>query len=159
MLPKEITMSKFNENVAALAEKLKGHITYADKKLSVSPDAYIQTLPEGLTAEQANAFHEHHSVLFPAVTLATGQVSQGVMEKDKDIANLGLEFPMVGKDHFSVIYNREQTFPNPAGGDPITKYGTVKTALVTQSAIASRGEMNKVRDFLSTEALKAFAGE
>lgn len=152
-------MSKINENVAALAEKLKGHITYADKKLTVSPDAYIQTLPEGLTAEHVNALHEHHSNLFPAVTLAGGSASQSAMEKEKDITALSLEFPMIGKDHFDVHYNREQTFPNPAGGEPITKFGTVRTALTTHSAISSRGEMNKVRDFLSAEALKAFAGE
>ena len=152
-------MSKINENVVALAEKLKGHMTYADKKVTVSPDAYIQTLPEGLTAEHVNALHEHHSILFPAVTLAHGGISEDAMKKEKDLASLSLEFPMVGKDHFDVHYNREQTFPNPAGGEPITKFGTVRTALVTQSAVASRGEMNKVRDFLSAEALKAFAGE
>lgn len=151
-------MSKeINPAIVELADKLQPHFTITDKKPTISAEAYLSTLSEGVTPEMVQAVDDHNSLFMPAVMMAYGRVSQSAMEKDKTIDAMSVEVPMAGRNHFDMTYSRQQTFPNPTGGDAITKYGTIKSNLVTQSAIASRGEMNRVRDFLSAEALKAFS--
>lgn len=151
-------MSKeISPEVIALADKLQPYFTVVDNKPTISQAGYLETLSEGVTPEMVQKVVEHDSIFLPAVKLAYGRVSKDTLEKDDTIQALSVEVPMGGRNHFDMTYRRSQTFPNSVGGEPITKYGVIKSNLVTQSAIASRGEMSKVSDFLSAEALKAFS--
>lgn len=152
-------MSKeINPAIVALADKLEPYFKIEDKKPTIGPEAYLETLSENVTPEMVQLVDDHDSLFLPAVKLAYGRVSQSVLEKDKTIDALTVEVPMAGRNHFDMTYSRSQTFPNPAGSEPVTKYGVIKSALITQAAVSSRGDMARVRDFLSTEALKAFGG-
>lgn len=151
-------MSKeISSAIVELADELEKYITIVDKKPVVKEGAYIENLTGGATAEMVQKVVDHDSIFLPAIKLAYGRVSQAAMEVDDTIDALSVEIPMGGRNHFDMTYSRQQTFPTPGSGEPITKYGVIKSNLVTQSAIASRGEMSRVRDFLSAEALKAFA--
>lgn len=143
--------------IQTLATQLKGQFEVKDGKITVAENAYVGTLPEGLTEDMVKAVQNHNQVFYPAVTQAFGETAIEAMKKDKKLEQLTVEVPLVGHDHFDLTLNRSRTFPNPAGGDPIQKWGVVNAQLVTQAARANRGDMNSVRDHLSALALEQLA--
>ena len=150
-------MSKsITPEIKELSEKIAKGVSVKDGKIEIDANTYVQTLPENLSVEQVKAVADHNSNFFPAATLAVGHAAIEAMKKDKKLDSLSAEVPLIGKDHFDLTIERSRTFPNPQGGEASTTWGNVKASLVTQSARASRGVMNNVRDELSAEALKAF---
>lgn len=143
------------EQIQNIAGMLKEKITIADGKATIAEGTYVGCLPEGLDEKILKQVQDHNSVFYPAVTQAFGEVAIEAMKKDKKLDQVTLEVPLIGNDHFDVTMSRSKTFPNPAGGDPIQKWGVIGAQLVTQSARANRGDMNAVRDSLATMALEA----
>ncbi len=155
-----MTTSKIPAPVLALAEQLSKKIAIVEGKLTIDADAYVTTLPESLSVEQAKAVQEHNTHFYPAVTKAAGDIAVAHFKKEKKIDQLDLEVPLLGKDHFDLTFERSRDFPNPQDkANPIKVWGNVKASLTTQAARGSRGVMNTVRDELSEAALKAFGGK
>jgi hypothetical protein len=140
--------------VLELANKLSNEITVKDGQMTIAENAYVGTLPEGLTVEKVEELQKHNSLFYPAVTHAFGEKAVEMMKKDKKLMELGLTVPMVGRDHFDLDIKRSKTYPNPQDENaPVTKYGQINAQLVTHAARANRGEMNSVRDMISEMAL------
>lgn len=150
-------MSKtVHAEVLDLSKVLSKDITIADGKATISKEAYVSTLPEGITKEQVETIQKHNGVFYPAVTHAFGEKAIVAMKKDKALDQLTLETPLTGHDHFDITFSRTKTFPNPATpGESVVKYGVVNAQLVTQAARANRGDMNTIRDILAEKALAA----
>lgn len=150
-------MSKaVNDAVFELSKTLAKEITITDGKASITKEAYVNTLPEGITKEQVVAIQGHNEVFYPAITNAFGEKAIAAMKKDKALDSVTLETPLTGRDHFDVTMNRTKTFPNPATpGESVIKYGVVNAKLVTQAARANRGDMNHITDALAEKALAA----
>jgi hypothetical protein len=151
--------TKLSAAIKELSTKLAEKITVVDGKLVIDADAYVQTLPEHISVEMLKNVHEHNSNFYPAVSLATGNAARHAMEKDKTIEAMPLEIPLIGGDHFDLTVHRSRTFPIPKSDKVTTQYGTLSATLVTQSARASRGAMNHVRDHLAAEALKVLGSK
>lgn len=152
-------MSKtISPEIAALSEKIASGVSLVDGKVVVDSNTYVQTLPEGITVEQAKALHDHNANFFPAAVKALGPVVLDAMKKDKKIDSLSAEFPMIGKDRFEVTIERKREFPNPADKEnPSVIFGNIKASLTTQAARASRGSMSIVKEQLNAEFHAALA--
>lgn len=146
--------------IKELSAKLDTGVSFNDGKIEFDANAYLQTLPEGITVDQVKALHDHNATFFPAATLSVGKVAIEAMKKDKKIDSLSVEIPMYGKDHFDLTIERQRTFPNPQDKEKsTTTFGNVKASYTVQAARGSRGAMNSVRDELSAAALAALGGK
>jgi hypothetical protein len=92
--------------IDALASTLGAQIEIKEGAAIISADAYVKSLPEGLTMETVKALQEHNSVFFPAVTKAFSEKSIEAMKADDKIEQLDLSVPMVGEDKFDVTFTR-----------------------------------------------------
>ncbi len=154
-------MSKsISPEIKDLAAKIKDGLTFQDGRISVDPETYVSTLPEGMTKESVKALHDHNSHFYSAATLAVGEMAIEHMKKDKKLEAVEASVPLYGKDTFDLTIERSRTFANPQDKDkPTTTYANVKATLVTQSARAARGTMNQVRQELAASALAAFGSK
>jgi hypothetical protein len=151
--------TKLSDTIKDLSTKLAEKFTIVDGKLVIDPDAYTQTLPENISVETLKQVHDHNSNFYPAVSLAAGNAARQAMALDKTIEEMHVEVPMLGGDRFNLTAHRSRTFPIPKSDKVTLQYGTLSATLVTQSARASRGAMNHVRDYLAAEALKVLGGK
>lgn len=157
-------MSEKNEIVIdpatiEMAEKIDKN-TQIDKKTGIVTEesrdaAYIACLPEQFTPESVIALRNHDNTFAAAAVYSSGNKSQHVLAKNKDLESTTTQLGMLGKSHISVEYHRKQEFPNPKEkGATITKYGTT-TVEVHHAAGHNAGELKKVRNWLKTEAENA----
>lgn len=151
---KEITLKP---DVQALAEKIRQDMKLDKTGVAVvSPDLYVQTLPEGLTKETVKLLSEHNSRWVAAGGLALGQESIPVMKKHKDLNQTTLVVPTIGKDNFAFAFDRSKEVRAPGAEESTTKYGILAASLNIYNDGANVGEVKKVKQLLSNEALEAF---
>lgn len=138
---------EMSEKIQAAAEKL-------DPKtgaIPTSPELYASLLPEGLTMEMAQAFQDHHSILFPAAMHATGVLSIPAMAEHKDLNKTTMVIAAAGKDRISVNFDRERTYPDQQTKGTLTKPCQVNIGYDIYGT-KNRGEVSKVKAFLTQAA-------
>lgn len=102
-------MSDIKPHVIALAAKLKpglklgeGGVIIADK------DLYEQSLPDELTMDSVNAVYAHTENLVAGLTLATGEIAEEAMKKDKKLDSVSSELKIGKHAEINVGYLRSQ---------------------------------------------------
>lgn len=142
--------------IVQLADKIKKEITIDGSTgvATVPKELYANTLPDGLTVDTIKQLQDHNSQFAAASYMALGEASIPVMKKHKDLDRSTLDIPTVGKDHFSLTFDRSGEVRAPGGGDPKTVYGTGRVAF-NMYGTKNRGELSKVRDMLSEKAAAA----
>lgn len=153
--------SKIPAEVIELSKKLaKGLTIKVDGNVAtteISGNPYKENLPEGLTEENLEAVQKYNSTFYAAATHAFGDTALASLKKAKSVDKVTAEFPLHGKDVFSVGFKREDTFTVPGTGEKGTNYGVISAKLETYEARANRGVIKHIRDELSAKALAAFA--
>jgi hypothetical protein len=155
-------LAKINPEVAALSERIVAGVK-ADGKIEggdhvASAALYASLLPEGLTIEQAEGFAKFHSVLYPAMGKAAGELGVPAFVADKELQKINLQLPTIGKDVIRANFERERTFPDQQTKGTITKMGQVQIDHQIYGT-KNRGEVTKVKSYLSALALEALAGK
>ena len=84
---KQELQTQINAMAATLAEQIEVNATAS----TIAADAYVKTLPEGITLETVQKIQDHNAVFFPAVTKAFGEKAIDAMKKDKKKAGAELD--------------------------------------------------------------------
>lgn len=145
--------------IDALATTLGEQIEIKEGAATIAADAYVKSLPEGLTLETVKALQEHNAVFFPAVTKAFGEKSIETMKTDTKIEQLDLSVPMVGDDKFDVTFKKSYEHMDMATKEMKTSYGGISASLTIQAARHNRGAMSAIKNEMKAKALEAFAKE
>jgi hypothetical protein len=154
-------MSDIKKPVTDLAAAFKKEITLDAKTgiATITPDTYEKLLPATITKESIEALQEYNSNVVAAATLALGELSIPAMKKHKDLDDVKLEIPMIGKDTLNVSFARARQVPNPQRGDgdpaTLTKFGSASVSFDMYST-GPRGELKKVKALLTEQAKAAF---
>lgn len=155
-----MTKSQNLEAVNSLADKLKPQMSAAlseDKStavVSLADNAYVGTLPEGITPELLKKIDEHNAIFYPAATKAFGQISNEQFAQNKDLKTTNAGFALSDDRTFQLTMHREKQFHNPKGDDPITKHGYITAGVETSEASTKRGLLKSVCDEISEATLK-----
>lgn len=153
-------LAKISPRTLELSLQLKEGLTVdAEKETGViSAETYAAILPEGLTVEMAEKFREFHGELYPALGHLAGEVGVPLMVANPEMKRLVLEMPTVGKDRINVSFDRERTYADNQTKGTLVKHGQV---LVQHHVYGTknRGEVAKVKNFLSQLAHEALAGK
>lgn len=124
----------------------------------VSAETYEKILvAAGSSLEQATILHGVHQNLYPALAHAVGVMSVPAMADKADLKKIVVEMPLIGKDRVVVSFDRERTYADAGSNGTITKPGQV---LVQHNVYGTknRGEVAKVKNFLSQLALESLKG-
>jgi NADPH-dependent glutamate synthase beta subunit-like oxidoreductase len=119
---------------------------------------YEQLLPEGLTMDQVKALQDHNSTVFAAAALAVGESSIPLMKDNKDLEKVTAEILVGHKDKIKINFDRERSFPDQQTKGTITKMGQVNIGY-DMYGTKNRGEVTKVKNFLTEMALEALGGK
>lgn len=144
------------DQINSLATVLGEQMVIKDGAATIAADAYVKSLPEGITIDTVKAVQEHNSVFFPAVTKAFGHKAIAAMKKDKKLESLDLSVPMVGDDKFDVTFKKSYDFTNTQTKETSTAYGGLSASLTVQAARHNRGAMGSIKQELKEAALAAF---
>jgi len=144
------------KTIDTLAESLKGQIEVKDGAASIAADAYVKSLPEGVTMEVVKTIQDHNANFFPAATKAFGEKAIEAMKADDKITQLDLTVPMVGDDTFDVSFKKTYEHMDLKTKEMTTSYGGVSASLTVQAARHNRGAMKNIKDDLKSAALAAF---
>jgi hypothetical protein len=142
-----------------LASKLSSKIDIKDGSASISEDAYVKSLPEGLDIETVKKLQDHNANFFPAVTKAFAEKSIEAMKADNKIEQLDLSVPMVGEDKFDVTFKRSYEHMDIASKEMKKSFGGISASLTVQAARHNRGAMSAIKNEMKAAALAAFAEE
>lgn len=149
---KQETQRMINDIAAIVADDIE----IKDGTATIAADAYVKSLPEGITLEQVQTLQEHNATWFPAVTKAFGTKAIEAMKSDPEMSSLTLTVPLVGEDKFDATFSREYTYTDTKTKQQKTAYGGLNASLTVQAAQQSRGAMGAVRRELKEAALTAF---
>lgn len=145
--------------IDALATDLAPQIEVKEGVATIAADAYVKSLPEGITLDTVKKLKEHDAVFFPAVTKAFGEKSIETMKADDKIEQLDLSVPMVGDDKFDITFKRSYEHMDMATKEMKTSYGGLSASLTVQAARHNRGAMSSVKNDLKIAAMAVFAKE
>lgn len=151
---------EIKKEILDLATKLKSEFTLDHKTgiVAVTADAYEKLLPEGLTKEIVEQLQTYNTEMLAASTYMVGEMSIPAMTKNKDLDNVKLEMPMIGKDLLHVSFDRSRQVPS-RGEDGVagtkTKFGASSASFEIYSA-GPRGELKKIKHMLAEQAAAAF---
>ena len=142
--------------IDAMAATLRPQITITAGAGNIAADAYVKTLPEGITIETVQKLQDHNAVFFPAVTKALGEESIEAMKKDSTIESVSLSVPMVGEDKFDVSFQKRYQYMDTKTKEMKDAFGGVSASLTVQAARHNRGAMGSIKNDLKAQALAAF---
>lgn len=145
--------------IDTLSADLKGQIEVKEGAATIAADAYVKSLPDGITLDTVKKLQEHNAVFYPAVTKAFGDCAIEAMKADKKLESLDLSVPMVGDDKFDINFKRSYEHMDMATKEMKTSYGGLSASLTIQAARHNRGAMSAVKNDLKAAALAAFAKE
>ena len=145
--------------IDALAANLRPQIEIKEGVASISADAYVKSLPDGITLDTVKKIKEHDAVFFPAVTKAFGESAIEAMKADEKLESIDLPVPMVGDDKFDITFKRSYEHMDMATKEMKTSYGGLTASLTVQAARHNRGAMTAIKIELKAAALAAFAKE
>jgi len=143
--------------IDALATDLRSQIQIKEGAATIAADAYVKSLPDGLSLETVKKLKEHDAVFYPAVTKAFGEAAIDAMKADKKIESLDLSVPLVEGDKFDINFKRSYEHMDMATKEMKTSYGGLSASLTVQSARHNRGAMSAVKNDLKAKALAEFA--
>ena len=154
---------KIKDDARQFADMLKGHIEIVleendpSRGLAIIKDnapVWVDNFPENLTVESATAYQQYLSLTGAGGLLAVGEVGIPFMEKHKDVKNISLVLPTIGKDQMEFNIKRSAEYPIPGKpGETVTKYGQAK---VVHSCHSTRpvGDMGRIMAHLGELATK-----
>ena len=150
--------TEISDIVTSLAATLKGDMSMEDGGvITLKGDAFESTLPDGLSMSDFNAANGHVENVVAALTLATGQMGEGAMKKNKSLESVSSEMKLGKHGSISVGYVRNQEgTKSPTDRTPVTRHGIATTRLVTIASKSNRGQLKKVRSYLSSHAAEMF---
>ncbi len=137
------------------------NITVADgmAKSVTEKGMFIKNLPSEITEEQALIYEGYRSEYMGATAAATADLSLPIFQEHKNITSIAVDFPLVGKDNWSVGIERSHDYPNPKGGEGTTTLGAMTFKLETHAARGSRGVLKQVREETAAAYLAALGGK
>lgn len=150
---------QIKENTKSMAEVLKKSIEIDPKtgEVKIDKDAYVKSLPEGLTAELYSQFADHDTTFAAGAVLAAGEMANELGKKLK-ADKLEFNFPMVGKDSFGFTWHKRRESVNPQNPEEkIVKHGAIGTPAFTIQATKNSGQLAAVRTHISEDAANIFA--
>ncbi len=147
---------EISEDVKALANSIKEKIEIKEGVVAADDKIYKDSLPEGITMDHVKQLREHNSKFFPAASLAVGELAIKEFKKDNKLETVTASFPMGGRDHFDVIFDRQKETRNPSTGETSMKYAALGASMVVHAARASRGAMSVVKAHLDEAARAAY---
>jgi hypothetical protein len=155
-------MSEVKPHIQEMAKTLKKGMKVGDGgAITSEPDLYEKTLPEDLPMDTVKRVYGHTEDVVAAMTLATGQLGEEALKKNKKLDSVSSEMKIGKHGDISVGYLRSETRttrnPSDQSQPPkdVTKYG-VTIPRVRTYAQKNRGELKKVRTMLSEKAEKLF---
>ena len=153
-------MSDIKPEVIAISEKIAADVKYdAATGVGVTSAAlYESLLPEGLTMEHVLALQDHNTNVFAGAAHAVGTTSIPLMVEHKDLNKTTVQIAVGKKDLIRVNFDRERTFPDNANKGTINKPGQVNVDFV-QYGTKNRGEVTKVKSFLTSMAMEALVAK
>jgi hypothetical protein len=144
------------KTIDTLAETLKPQIEIKDGAATIAADAYVKSLPEGVTMEVVKSIQDHNANFFPAATKAFGEKAIDAMKENSSLSQLDLSVPMVGDDTLDVTFKQSYEHMDMKTKEMTTSYGGVSASLTVQAARHNRGPMKNIKDDLKSAALAAF---
>ncbi len=150
-----MSTTDIKEDTKELAKQLKGLIKIGENGVAtIKEGTYVDMLPEGITEDDVKKLQTYNSNLVAAGALAIGEMGIDYMKKHKDVAQVELSIPMVGKDTMGLSIKRTKNSINPQTKEPITTYGAINASINTYST-KPRGELSRVKDHLAELAMKS----
>jgi hypothetical protein len=144
-------MSEIKPYVTALATELKAGLKLGEGGvINADKDLYEKTLPDDLDMETVKKVYGHTEDLVASLTLATAQIGEEAMKKNKKLDSVSSELKIGKHVEINVGYLRSQNqtirnMQNPTEAPrEVTKYG-VSTARIKTFGQKNRGELKKVR--------------
>jgi hypothetical protein len=156
---KQAVRGEIKQATRDLADRIRKEIKIDPKtgKAEVPADLYVNTLPEGVTKEHVEAVDNHNTLFAAASYLALGEEAIPVFKKHKNLNEVTVEIPTVGKSKFEGIFERSSQVRAPGATEATTKYGTGSMKLDFYGGAQHRGEFKKVRDHLVDQAASTLA--
>lgn len=128
---------------------------------TISPDVYASLLTSrtSLTVEQVKELQKLNTTVVAATHLANGRAGLPILKDNAAVATVSLKLPMVGRDSFEVTLHRSKEVSagnrdNPA--ERKTNFGVSRGAFEVH-AEGNRGDLTKVKTYLSNEAASLFS--
>jgi methyltransferase-like protein len=155
-------MSDVKPRITALAKELKAGMKLGDGGvIEADKDLYEKTLPDDIDLDTAKKVYSHTEDLVAAQTLATSQIGEEAMKKNKKLDSVSSELKVGKHAEINVGYLRSQqqtirNMQNPKEAPKqVTKYG-VTTARVKTLGQKNRGELKKVKADIAARAESMF---
>lgn len=156
-------MTEIKPHIVTLANDLKAGLTLGDGGvITADKDLYERTLPDDLDLATVKKVYSHTEDLVSGLTLATGEMGEAAMKKNKKLDSVSSELKIGKYAEINVGYLRsqEQTIRNMQNPKEaprqVTKFG-VTTARVKTLGQKNRGELKKVRASLTERAESLFS--
>lgn len=147
---------ELQNQINVMAATLRPQISITQGEGGIAADAYVKTLPEGITIETVQKLQDHNAIFFPAVTKALGEESIEAMKKDSSIESVSLSVPMVGEDRFDISFQKQYQYMDTKTKEMKDAFGGVSASLTVQAARHNRGAMGAIKNDLKAQALAAF---
>ena len=155
-------MSDIKEHIKEIASTLKSGMSVGEGGVVTAEEGLIEkTLPEDLNMTTVNKVFGWSEDIVAAQTLATGELAEAAMKKDKKLDRVSSELTIgTGRSRHMVTtvgYDRSVTGPkSPSDPTPTTRYGVTSIKVKTKAADGQTGELKKVRTYLNENAAKLF---
>ena len=144
------------QKIDAVATAIASDIVIKDGTASIAADAYVKSLPEGISLETVMALQEHNTNWFPGVTKAFGLKAIDAMKQDPALKTLALTVPLVGEDKLDLSFSKEYPYTDTKTKEQKMAYGGLNASLTVQASLHNRGAMGAVKRELKEAALAAF---
>lgn len=151
-------MSELKKELLDLSAEIGKGLTLDGEVASVSEGLYPQLLEKlvpDVSVEQLERVQAANTEIYAATMHAVGELGISAMQKDAELNKITAVIPTIGKDTFSVGFERSRQVRASAPGEKDTtmktKYGTASLSVDIYGS-GSRGEVQQVKTFLSDKA-------
>lgn len=155
-------MSDVKQSITDLVAKISSDFAIAkDGAVTVKDGVFIRNLPEGVTEEQAVQLQQYNQNFIAAAAHTVGEAAIPVMKKNKELMDINVNIPTIGKDSIDIGFNRERMVhvPNAKEGAPSSqpKYGSLTISVNQYGTEIKKGDLKKIKIALAEKAQAAFA--
>jgi hypothetical protein len=120
----------------------------------IDSEAYVNSLPEGITRETIEIIQKHNTTFIAAGLHAFGTKAIDMAKKHDGMTSASLSIATVGKDTIDYNWKRTREVPSPGTSETKTTYGTT-TIGVTTHATSNTGELARIKKTLTAQAFAA----
>ena len=148
----------YNENVGKMAEVIRAEMVQGDHGVVTMQDGWFEKTLEDtdLTMDQFKRVQDHRDLVLAGTGLALGQNGIDSFEKNKDLDTVSLE-ARIHRDDLGGVFHRQKDLPDGKGGMK-PRHGVLTMRYVANGQQGAKGQLKKVKEHLSSEALKALNG-